>query len=135
MAATSVAPLFPSSAPSTNSSSAASSANLSQTDFLNLLTAQLQNQDPLNPMSGSDFTSQLAQFTQMSGIQQLNTTLTSMMTLQSITQAANLIGKTITYGSAGSQGTVASVQMVNGQPVLMVGGNSVTLDQVQGISS
>jgi flagellar basal-body rod modification protein FlgD len=131
-------PAISSAAASAGASSAAGSSGLSsalgltQNDFLTLLTTQLQYQNPLEPMSSSDFATQLAQLANVAGTQQMNTTLSSMLQLQSLTQAANLIGKHITYGS-GSQGTVSSLQVVNGQPVLIVGGNSVPLSQVQGI--
>ena len=66
----------------TSSGSAAASTGNSPTDmqttFLRLLTTQLQNQDPTNPMDSSQMTSQLAQINTVTGISQLNTTLTSL---------------------------------------------------------
>jgi flagellar basal-body rod modification protein FlgD len=122
----------------TAASSPASSASLGlgQGDFLKLLTTQLQYQNPLDPMSGSDFTAQLAQFSSLEGIQQLNTSFGNMMLLQSVTQGANLIGRQVTYGAgaASTQGKVDSVQVSGGQLVLMVAGNSVPLSQVQSVS-
>src|SRR5438094_697892 len=64
---------------------------LGQSDFLKLLTTQLQYQNPLEPMSSGEFASQLAQFSTLDGMQQLNSTLGNMLLLQSITQGANLI--------------------------------------------
>jgi flagellar basal-body rod modification protein FlgD len=56
----------------------ASTTQVSEQQFLQLLVAQLQNQDPLNPMDGTQFVSQLAQFSQLEqmigvnqGVQQL----------------------------------------------------------------
>ncbi|MCK5098239.1 MAG: hypothetical protein KAR45_09040 [Desulfobacteraceae bacterium] len=46
--------------------------------FLKMLMAQLQNQDPLNPMEGSEFSAQLAQFSQLEQLMSLNETMTSM---------------------------------------------------------
>lgn len=63
---------------STSSSSSTSSPSDLQTTFLKLLVAQLQNQDPTNPMDSAQMTSQLAQINTVSGISQLNTTLTSL---------------------------------------------------------
>jgi flagellar basal-body rod modification protein FlgD len=84
-----------------NNSNSASSL---QSTFLQLLVTQLQNQDPTNPMDSSQMTSQLAQINTVSGISQLNTTLSSLstqLTAQSQQQSANLIGTTVlTPGSS-----------------------------------
>ncbi|MFK3661868.1 flagellar hook assembly protein FlgD [Scandinavium sp. NPDC088450] len=72
-----------------------SNASDLQSSFLTLLVAQLQNQDPTNPMDNSQLTSQLAQISTVSGIEKLNTTLGSISgqidNSQSL-QASNLIG-------------------------------------------
>jgi flagellar basal-body rod modification protein FlgD len=97
-----------SSASSSGSSSTTSASDL-QTTFLQLLVAQLQNQDPTNPMDSSQMTSQLAQINTVSGIQQLNTSLTSLSTQLSAgqnAQAALLIGSSVL--AAGSSATVSS---------------------------
>ncbi|MGS4946797.1 flagellar hook assembly protein FlgD [Meridianimarinicoccus sp. RP-17] len=49
--------------------------DLGQQDFLKLMTTQLQNQDPFAPMENGEFLGQMAQFSTVSGIEQLNTTL------------------------------------------------------------
>jgi flagellar basal-body rod modification protein FlgD len=59
-------------------STAQSDANASQDRFLKLLVAQLNNQDPMNPMDNAQMTSQMAQINTVSGIQQLNETMKSM---------------------------------------------------------
>ncbi|CAJ0699674.1 flagellar hook assembly protein FlgD [Ralstonia holmesii] len=66
-----------------------------QNTFMKLLVAQLQNQDPLNPMDNSQMTSQLAQINTVNGIQQLNTTMSSMLTQNATTQASSMIGRTV----------------------------------------
>ena len=57
---------------------AATSSVLNQKDFLTLLTTQLKNQDPLKPMENGEFLAQMAQFSTVSGIEQVNATLTEM---------------------------------------------------------
>ncbi len=74
---------------SISSSSAASSTlnssvQLTNSDFFNLLVAQLQYQDPSNPMSSSDFVAQLAQLSTVNGIQSLNTNFSSLLSLQQL---------------------------------------------------
>ena len=66
-----------------------------QNTFMQLLVAQLKNQDPLNPMDNSQMTSQLAQINTVNGIQQLNTTMSSMLTQNATTQASSMIGRTV----------------------------------------
>lgn len=63
--------------------------------FLKLLVAQMQNQDPLNPMDNAQVTSQMAQINTVNGIEKLNTTMQSMSTqmMQSqVLQGASLVG-------------------------------------------
>lgn len=69
-----------------------------QNRFLKLLTVQLKNQDPTDPLDNSQLTMQLAQLSTVSGISQLNTTLASLManieSAQSL-QSASMIGRSI----------------------------------------
>ena len=51
--------------------------SLGKDDFLKLLVSQLKNQDPLNPMDGKDMAAQLAQFSSVEQLQQLNTTISA----------------------------------------------------------
>ncbi|ROP58300.1 flagellar basal-body rod modification protein FlgD [Enterobacter sp. BIGb0383] len=75
-------------------------------NFMTLLVAQMQNQDPTNPMDNNQMTSQLAQFNTAAGVEQLNSTLNNVGTLVSSMQqmnAAEWVGRTV---------------MVEGQPVV-----------------
>lgn len=68
----------------------------SQDRFLKLLVAQLNNQDPLNPMDNAQMTTQMAQINTVSGIQELNATLKGMASQAAATQSlqgASLIGR------------------------------------------
>ena len=51
---------------------------LGQEDFLKLMTAQLQNQDPFAPMDNGDFIAQMAQFSTVTGITEINNNLTNL---------------------------------------------------------
>ena len=68
-----------------------------QDKFMTMLVAQLNNQDPLNPMDNAQMTTQMAQINTVSGIQELNKTMTSMAaqfgSLQAL-QGVSLIGRT-----------------------------------------
>lgn len=80
-----------------------------QNQFLTLLTAQLQNQDPLNPLENTELTSQLAQINTVSGIAGISEKITALMSAlnnnQGI-QAASIIGKNILTN--GNQITLSS---------------------------
>src|SRR5690606_24999100 len=79
-------------------SGASDLTSATQSQFLTLLVTQLQNQDPLNPMDNAQVTSQIAQLSTVSGINQLNNTLLGLsgqMDMSQSMQAANLIGKEV----------------------------------------
>jgi flagellar basal-body rod modification protein FlgD len=72
-------------------------------DFLSLLVAQLKNQDPLEPEDPTAFTAQLAQFSSLEQLTNLNTTMEGLTTAQtnsSRLSSLNLIGKDITYNGS-----------------------------------
>ncbi len=77
---------------------------LGRNDFLNLLVAQLQYQDPLNPMDSGDFTAQLAQFSSLEQLTNISEQFETLSTAQADlnnSQAVNYIGRTIlAYGNA-----------------------------------
>jgi flagellar basal-body rod modification protein FlgD len=76
---------------------------LNKDDFLNLFIAQMKNQDPLNPMDGTEFISQLAQLTQVEQAYNTNTNLQNLINAQngsnSLASVA-FIGNTITAKGA-----------------------------------
>lgn len=77
----------------------AKTQTLGKMDFLKMLVAQLKHQDPLNPMSGTDFAAQLAQFSSLEQLYNLNENLKNMgvyQMSQANVQAVNLIGKEVT---------------------------------------
>lgn len=60
---------------------------LGQAEFLSLMTSQLENQDPLNPMENAEFMGQIAQFSTVEGIGNLNESFTSLATAMQSSQA------------------------------------------------
>src|SRR5574343_933127 len=81
-----------------SSASKPKSAQDMQDNFLTMLTTQLKNQDPLNPMDNAQMTSKLAQISTLEGIQRLNTTLTSLLSSYNTSQAlqaASAIGSQV----------------------------------------
>jgi flagellar basal-body rod modification protein FlgD len=80
-----------------NSSTATTAADM-QNQFLTLLVAQLQNQDPMSPMDNAQMTSQMAQISTVTGIEKLNDTVnsvTNQFSMQQMMQGTNMIGHTV----------------------------------------
>ena len=76
----------------------ASSDTLGQSDFLKLMTTQLQNQDPFAPMDNGDFIAQMAQFSTVTGISEVNASLGKLVEKFDqgrIATAANLLGHSV----------------------------------------
>ena len=84
--------------PSGSESYAPEKAVLGKEDFLKLLVEQLKNQDPLNPMESTEFTAQLAQFSSLEQLTNMNKNLDYLRLYQASinnAQAVNFIGKTV----------------------------------------
>ncbi|EAU41138.1 flagellar basal-body rod modification protein D [Fulvimarina pelagi HTCC2506] len=82
--------------------------------FLQLLVAQMKNQDPLNPAESTEYIAQFATFANVEQSIQTNTRLESMMTVSALTQADALIGRTLTSLDGATRGTVTSIRAVDG---------------------
>ncbi len=111
---------------------------ITQEQFLKLLIAQLQNQNPLEPITDQQFISQLTAFSTLQGIQSLNVSFEQMLRLQQLTGGASLIGRTVTYertsGGPATSGTVSGLSVQNGQVVLLIGADRVNLNQIRSIA-
>lgn len=87
----------------TSTTSGKTKTTLDQTDFLTLLTTQLKNQDPFAPMDNTQMVAQMAQFSSVAGISEMNKTLTGVATKLGSTTASDAmsyVGKTVlTEGS------------------------------------
>ncbi len=112
--------------------------------FLNLLVAQLKNQDPISPVDNTAFISQLASFQSLEGQTDMNKTLTSLVDiqqsqlgLQGLSQAALLVGKHVTWEESGTNtersGVVDAVTVENGVMMVTVGENRIPIGALTGI--
>jgi flagellar basal-body rod modification protein FlgD len=113
-------------------------STLGENDFLQLLTTQLQNQDPLQPMSDTDFISQMATFSQLSAQNTLNTNFSDYSQTQGITTAQSYIGQNVTVsgaaeGLAAATGTVTGITVTNGDPELTINGVNYSISDVTAI--
>ena len=81
-----------------NETQKANSDKLGQSDFLKLMTTQLQNQDPFAPMDNGDFIAQMAQFSTVTGIEEMNSSLGRLVEefdQARIATASNLLGHSV----------------------------------------
>ena len=95
--------------------SSGTDAQSMQDQFLTLLVAQLQNQDPTNPMDNAQMTSQMAQISTVSGIEKLNSTVesvTSQFASMQMLQGVSMIGHTVL--SAGNHLGLAAKEAEDG---------------------
>ena len=101
---------------------------LKQEDFLKLMIAQMKNQDPTKPLEGQEYLGQLAQFSTLSSIQELqksfDTLAQSLMSIQT-GQATNMVGKQVL--SNGSLGYYTPGQSLSGQVTLPDSVSNLTL--------
>ena len=116
------------------------SDSMGKDDFMKLLVAQLKNQDPLNPMDGKEMAAQLAQFSSVEQMMQLNTTVSAQSAAQdkmvkaldglqtSQTEQGNNLASLIEGQMAVS--TVGKIGVTNGNTVFVDrdGGGSITID-------
>ena len=111
-----------------SAASAAGSAPVSQTsnigiqDFLKILTAQLNNQDPLKPVDNEQFVAQIAQFATLEQSRQLNVKIDSLLSIQSATQSVGLLDKTVDVNQGGTTvtGKVTALGLTSGQPLMTI---------------
>lgn len=90
-------------------------------DFLKLMIAELQNQDPLNPLENDELVAQISQIRSVGATDKLTSTLDAVLLGQNISSATNLIGAEIDAISDDNQrvtGIVERVSVSNGQPKL-----------------
>ncbi|MDA8208066.1 MAG: flagellar hook capping protein [Actinomycetota bacterium] len=121
-----------------SSGSGSGLTSLSASDFLKLLVTQLTNQDPTNPLNPTQMISQTSTLTMVEDITQMNQSLSAMESGQQLSQAVSMLSKQVSYqlpgASATQSGTVSSVQMVSGTPMLMVNGSQVPLSAITSVS-
>ncbi|HEX9060670.1 MAG TPA: flagellar hook capping FlgD N-terminal domain-containing protein, partial [Clostridia bacterium] len=116
---------------SAKSTSGRNTGDLGKDDFLNLLVTQLQNQDPLNPTDDKEFIGQMAQFTSLEQMKNMNTSMAQ-------SQAYSLVGKHITATvtddttkvTSKVDGTVSGIKIANGVAYAQVNGKDVAIDKI-----
>ncbi len=107
------------------------SSNLNESDFLSLVVSQLENQDPLDPESSSDFASQMAQFSSLTGIDNLNSSFNQLY-------GVNLLGLSVQATDPSTNtnysGEVTGTSIQNNAVYLTVNGSSIPASWVTSVS-
>jgi len=116
-------------------------SDLDKGAFMKLLVTQLKNQDPLEPTNNEEFVAQLANFSSLEQMEQLNENVISMVLLNQsnalmdqLTSSSALIGQNVRYDepSIGTSlsGVVTSVKVTDGAAILNIDGNDIPLTSV-----
>ncbi len=122
-------------------SSSSNGTAVDPNEFLQLLTTELQNQDPTQPTDPTQSVTQLAQFSALQYQQQLASSFSNFQGTFGVMQAASLIGKvatveetsTTTGNSSTVTGTINSISVQNGQPYFtMTGSDGKTISDSNG---
>jgi flagellar basal-body rod modification protein FlgD len=90
--------------------------------FLKLLIAQMKNQDPTAPMESTEYVAQIAAFSQVEQSVQINQKLDQMLQGSSLSQAASLIGHTVTSEDGKTSGVVKEVKLGSSGPIAVIDG-------------
>ncbi|HBG78614.1 MAG: flagellar hook assembly protein FlgD [Sedimentisphaerales bacterium] len=122
---------------STTTSSATSASSL-QMDYMTLLVAQLQNQNPLEPMDNDQMAMQLAQYSQLQQLEGMNNSFSSVLDATQKSYASSLIGKTVSYYATQADGSSGAAEGVvkevgtnsDGKVILNVNDIALSLDDI-----
>lgn len=103
-------------------------------NYMTLLVTQLQNQNPLEPMSSDEMTAQLAQLSQLEHLESMDATFEKALFSAQVNQASGIIDKEITFLPEDSDeavsGRVGGVSLIDGKVMVTVGNQGVDLDRV-----
>ncbi|AUZ26408.1 flagellar hook assembly protein FlgD [Bacillus cabrialesii] len=111
--------------PEKTSTVSTSNSSLGKDEFLKILMTQVQNQDPLNPVDDKEFISQMATFSSLEQMMNLNTTMTQFVQNQDpFTTYLDWMGKEVSWtadgGATEKTGTVSSVKQSKGKYYLVL---------------
>ena len=110
-------------------------------DFMQMMVAQLQNQDMHSSMDSSEYVNQMAQYSMIQAITDMTASMSDMMTMSTTNYGVSLIGKEVTMAINGSDseieslsGVVEGVNFYKGETQVMVDGKSYSLTQIMSVN-
>ena len=127
------------SAAAVEASAAKDPSVLDKQAFLELLIAQLSNQDPSAPMDSDSLMTQTSQMASMEALTELSTTQRESFALQMRTNALGLLGQQVSYvgadGTTAVTGTASTVSFAGPVPTVVVDGTEVPLNAVSAVTA
>ena len=118
------------------------SKTMGQTEFLSLLVVQMQNQDPLKPVSDTEFIAQMAQFTSLEQTKEMSSNLQQLLQSQALTQGTGLLGKTVKVATGENENSVFTKGIVtdlevnkDGDVSLILNNKAYSLESVIAVNS
>ena len=111
---------------------------LGQDEFLGLLVTQMRNQDPLKPVSDTEFIAQLAQFSSLEQTKAMSSDIAQLRQSSAFTQAAALMGKQVSLLSGENtftKGIVTDLAVKDGEVRLIINDKAYELGQVVSVNS
>lgn len=117
-----------------NASGRIPSQQLGKDDFLKLLITQLSNQDPTSPMEDTQFISQMAQFSSLEQMTNMNESFNKLAAMINSSQATNTLGKTVEVdvGDSNMQGVVEATSFGE-NPQVMINGMYYDLNKIKAV--
>ena len=109
---------------------------LGQNEFLELLVTQMRNQDPMKPMSDTEFIAQMAEFSNLEQTKAMSSDITKLRQGNDFQQGTGLLGRYVrlSLGDSGfTTGVVTDLDVKDGEARIIVGDKAYTLDQVTAV--
>ena len=111
------------------------SSELGKDEFMKLLTTQLSYQDPLNPQSDNEFIAQLAQFSSLEQMQNLNTAFANSSAYALIDKYVEIESSDSSGNSTSAEGIVDSVKITSSGAQVVIDGRSFDVSDIYKVSS
>ena len=118
------------------------SKTMGQTEFLSLLVTQMRNQDPLKPVSDTEFIAQMAQFTSLEQTKEMTSDVQELRQSYALTQGTNLLGKTVKIATGENENQVFTKGIVtdlevnkDGDVSLILNNRAYALESVIAVNS
>ena len=131
-----ISSFFPTPTPQSASAQSDRLNELTMSDFIRMMVAELENQDPMNPISNTEMLQQISQMRSITSSDRLTTSIEALAMGQSLSTASSLIGKTVTgLDSLGNEveGRVDRVTIENGEAKLFIGSSIIHAGRVTAI--